>query len=62
MHPPTISGQKISKTETSKLREVDATTRDNPAAPKSHSAQVARATTLWCETTTPFGRPVEPEV
>src|SRR3989442_9947195 len=60
--PPTTSGQKISKTETSKLSEVEATTRDSPEGPKSELAHAARLPTPLWATTTPLGRPVEPEV
>ena len=62
MVPPTVSGQKISKTDTSKFSDVDATTRDRPAAPNAEAAQPMSATMFSCVTTTPFGRPVDPDV
>ncbi|GAA1691896.1 hypothetical protein GCM10009680_34180 [Streptomyces yatensis] len=60
--PPASSGQRISKTDTSKLSEVEATTSVSRSRPSSASAQAASpATPLWVATT-PLGRPVDPEV
>src|SRR5215475_10504791 len=60
--PPAASVPKISNTDTSKLSDVDASTRDNSAAPNTSAAQHASDTTPACSTTTPFGRPVDPDV
>ncbi len=60
--PPTASGQKISNTDTSKFSEVDTTTRDSPRGPKSAPAHAARLATPAWVTTTPLGRPVDPDV
>jgi hypothetical protein len=62
MQPPQASGPKISNTDTSKLSDVEASTRDSSSAPNSARAQCTSPTTLRCSTTTPFGRPVDPEV
>ncbi len=59
--PPAISGHSSSKTETSKLSEVEATTWSRRPANR-RAAQSARWATLRWVTTTPLGRPVEPEV
>src|SRR5579859_2761735 len=61
-HPPQTSGAKISKTDTSKLSEVEASTRDSSPGPNSAIAQDIRPTTPRCSITTPLGRPVDPEV
>src|ERR1022692_2921574 len=61
-HPPASSGANISNTETSKLNEVEASTRDSPPRPKAATAHQTRFTTLRCGTTTPFGVPVDPDV
>src|SRR4051812_41003841 len=61
MLPPATSGAKISNTETSKFIDVDARTRDS-RPPKFSAAQCIRFTALWCDTMTPLGRPVDPEV
>src|SRR5579859_287415 len=61
-HPPQTSGAKISNTDTSKLSEVEASTRDSSPGPNSALAQDTRLTTPRCSTTTPLGRPVDPEV
>lgn len=60
--PPDSSGLKISKTDTSKFSEVEATTWDRPRPPNSAAAQSARDTTEPWVATTPLGRPVDPEV
>ncbi len=60
--PPDSSGEKISNTDTSKLSEVDATTWCRPRPANSAAAQSVRASTDPWLTTTPLGRPVEPEV
>src|SRR4029077_6404767 len=62
IHPPAVSGAKISKTDTSKLSEVEARTLASSPAPNSADAQHTRPTTLRCSITTPLGRPVDPEV
>src|SRR5579859_499987 len=62
IHPPAVSGAKISKTDTSKLSEVEASTRDSSPAPNSADAQPVRLAMLCCSITTPLGHPVEPEV
>ena len=60
--PPETSGAKISKTDTSKLSEVEARTLASSSAGNSALAQHTRPTTPRCSTTTPLGRPVDPEV
>ncbi len=60
--PASSSGEKISNTDTSKLSEVDATMWASPRPVNSAAAQSVSATTEACGTTTPLGRPVEPEV
>src|SRR5262245_13822976 len=60
--PPHINGHTTSNTDTSKLNDVDATTRDKPSTPNCRAAHDANATTLACDTTTPLGRPVDPDV
>src|SRR4051794_25622149 len=60
--PPTVNGQNSSNTDTSKFSDVEATTWDSPAGPRSAAAQAARPATLRCATSTPLGRPVDPEV
>ena len=62
MLPPTIRGAKISKTDTSKFSEVEATTWASPGAPNSVAAQATKSTTLCWAMSTPLGRPVDPEV
>ena len=62
MHPPAASGANISNTDTSKQADVDASTRDNPSHPNAAAAHHSRFTTLRCGTTTPLGRPVDPDV
>ena len=61
-HPPQTSGAKISNTDTSKLSDVDASTRASSPPPNSAPAQHSNPATLRCSTTTPLGRPVDPEV
>ena len=60
--PPETSGAKISNTDTSKLSDVEASTLASSAAGNSARAQHSRPMTLRCSITTPFGRPVDPEV
>ncbi len=60
--PPAVSVPKISNTDTSKLSDVDASTRDNSVTPNASAAQHASDTTPACSTATPFGRPVDPDV
>ena len=62
MLPPAVSGAKISNTDTSKLSEVEARTLASSSAGNSARAQHTRPTTPRCSTTTPLGRPVDPEV
>ncbi len=62
MLPPDTSGANSSNTDTSKFNEVDASTRESSPEANSREAQDSRFTTLACSTTTPLGRPVEPEV
>src|SRR6185437_10500972 len=61
-HPPDASVPKTSNTDTSKLRDVAARTRDNSPPANTAAAQHASDTTPACSTTTPFGRPVDPDV
>ena len=60
--PPAHSGTNSSKTETSKQIEVDASTRETWSAERSRRAQATIVTALRWVSSTPFGRPVEPEV
>src|SRR5580693_5476955 len=62
MLPPAVSVPKISNTDTSKLSDVDASTRDSSAAGNANLAQDASNAARSCSITTPLGRPVEPEV
>src|SRR5580698_8328516 len=55
-HPPHASGAKISKTEKSKLSELDARVLDSSAAENWTETQDTRSVRLRCSTTTPFGR------
>lgn len=62
VEPPCSSGSQVSQTEASKLGEVRARTRSSsvrPRWPAIHAMWLVRAE--WV-TTTPLGRPVEPEV
>ncbi len=62
IRPPEVSGVNISKTETSKLIDVE---KSNPPSSSSENrvrSQLTRATALRCSTATPLGRPVDPEV
>src|SRR5581483_3286531 len=59
--PPAASVPKISNTDTSKLSDVDASTRDN-SAPNTSAAQQASDTAPACSTMIPLGRPVDPDV
>ena len=61
-HPPAVSVPNISNTDTSKLSDVDASTRDSSAAPNTAPAQHASDTAPACSTITPLGRPVDPDV
>src|SRR5271163_4214582 len=60
--PPLTSGVNSSKTETSKLSDVEASTRDSSPAVNSDVAQASRLATQRCSMTTPLGRPVDPDV
>ena len=60
--PPAASGAKSSKSERSKLIEVEAKTPANSCGVKTPSAQRRKAPPLRCSIATPLGRPVEPEV
>ncbi len=52
----------MSQTETSKLIEANCATRlPSPTPSRSTAVAIRLASPLWV-TTTPFGRPVEPEV
>src|ERR1022692_486122 len=62
MLPPAVSVPKISNTDTSKLSDVDASTRDSSAAENADPAQHANDVAPECSITTPFGRPVDPDV
>src|ERR1700722_6526221 len=61
-HPPDASGARTSNTEKSKLSDVDASTRDSSPAENCTETQDTRSVRLRCSTTTPFGRPVDPDV
>src|SRR5580698_1075079 len=60
--PPDVSVPNTSNTDTSKLSDVDPSTRDNSPPGKACAAQHASDTTPACSTVTPFGRPVDPDV
>src|SRR3984957_9411244 len=60
--PPEHSVPNTSNTDTSKLSDVDPSTRDNSPPGNAEAAQHASDTTPACSTTTPFGRPVDPDV
>src|SRR5581483_2588238 len=60
-HPPAARVPNISNTDTSKLSDVDPSTRDS-SAPNVSAAQHASDTTPACSTITPLGRPVDPDV
>src|SRR5450755_1371009 len=62
MLPPAVSVPKISNTDTSKLSDVDASTRDSSAAENADPTQHANNAAHPCSITTPLGRPVDPEV
>ena len=51
-----------SSNDTSKLGEHTCNTRDEPSTPKCSRSAAITPPTPACETTTPFGRPVDPEV
>ncbi len=60
--PPRASGRNSSKTERSKVIEVEARTPASSAGVNVSPAQRSSATALRWVIATPFGRPVEPEV
>ena len=60
--PPQASGAKISKTEMSKVIEVEASMPESSRSEYSRRAQATIATALRCSIATALGRPVEPEV
>ena len=60
--PPRLRVPNSSKTETSKLIEVEARTPAISSAEKCPAAQRSMATALRWVMATPLGRPVEPEV
>ena len=62
MLPPAVSGVNSSKTETSKLSEVEARTLASSSVVNSARAQNSSPVTLRCSIRTPFGRPVDPDV
>ncbi len=60
--PPASSGTNMSITETSKLSEANCSTAS--AGPMSHVSIMPsrKLTACRCSTTTPLGRPVDPDV
>jgi hypothetical protein len=60
--PPWARGTKISKTDRSKLIDVEARTPARSDREKTVPAQRTRATAEAWEMATPLGSPVEPEV
>ena len=60
--PPTASGRNNSVTDMSKDSAAIASIDSPPARPGSRTSPRSRSSSAWWETTTPFGRPVEPEV
>src|SRR3954453_20481241 len=59
--PPQPRGTKVSKMDTSKQTEVEASTPDNSSAENILRHQQIKATTLLCWIATPLGWPVDPE-
>ncbi len=59
---PTVSGSSISAMEMSKDRAVAATIVSPATSPGVDASPARRSSRDVCETMTPFGRPVEPEV
>ena len=62
MVAPTISGQRNSQTDTSKLNGVFCISRSDDVRPKSSCFQSRRLVRPAWSTITPLGCPVEPEV
>ncbi|OLT16124.1 hypothetical protein BJF78_15410 [Pseudonocardia sp. CNS-139] len=62
IRPPQASGANSSNTETSKLSDVESGTCRRRCGPSSATAHSTSSTALPWLTTTPLGRPVEPEV
>lgn len=60
--PPTVSGASMSSTETSNPSAENAIDRHVPSRPKWAAAAEANATAEAWLTTTPLGRPVDPDV
>ncbi len=60
--PPNSSAPQISHTEKSNAKEWNSVHTSRGPRPKSSPVDSKSRRTLWWETTTPFGVPVEPEV
>ena len=61
-HPPTHSGAKSSKTETSNAIELAKSTLLSSSLENAFCVHAMKAATLPCSMTTPLGLPVEPDV
>ncbi len=59
---PTVSGQNSSHTDTSKLNGVLCTTRSPGSSGSARCIHRSRLAIARCDTATPFGRPVDPDV
>ncbi|BCK58645.1 hypothetical protein NWFMUON74_64170 [Nocardia wallacei] len=59
---PICKGQKNSHTDTSKVAGVFCRTTSAAVSPYSDCIHTSRLTIAACDTATPLGRPVEPEV
>ncbi len=62
MRPPVVSGRKTSNAEMSKESEVDASQAAPCCAPMTSVMACRNVPSARCGTSTPLGRPVEPEV
>ncbi len=60
--PPVASGRKSCVTDGSKQTDVDASIPRSSAAENTSASQRSRLTAFRCSTTTPLGRPVDPDV
>ncbi len=61
-HAPDSRASHISSTDASKLGDANCETRSPAATPQRSILSAAKLAMPACSTTTPLGRPVEPEV